>query len=440
MSNELKYKLYNPGDCIPEQTMFDYIDNKLSPKEQHQVEKHMLDCELCADAVEGLRITKNRQRIAEINQAVKERIATADKKIIDIDIDFRLVMSIAAGILLLIGGVFFFKQFNSSQEKNSMAELKTVPSKDLNNLSDSTAPLSPPIASESAPVEEPQDFSFKKDKLKPVNSEQQRKQYDQGLLENEAAGAGKGAAVVSDELSTSETDAVTAPDEDLKSKPANGTASGNTNTTWTIAAAPAAADKDVYKNNDANNSIKTDDASKAEEQDIIVLSKQQTASKRDANRAEKTTAKKKEESKEAEKKPELAANSGYSNIEQSNDQTIVLDSEGRTNEREQIYSVVDEMPTFPGGEMEMLNYLRKNITYSEADKKSGFAGKIYIRFTVDKNGNIREPKIFKGSGCCPQLDKEVLRVVSNMPQWNPGKLKGTPVNVLYTLPVAIELR
>ena len=66
MSDSLKHKIFIRTDCVSEQTMFDYIDKKLSAKESHSVEKHLLHCELCSDALEGLELTKTRTRIAAI--------------------------------------------------------------------------------------------------------------------------------------------------------------------------------------------------------------------------------------------------------------------------------------------------------------------------------------------------------------------------------------
>ena len=80
MSDSLKHIIFTETDCISEQTMFDYIDNKLSAKERHIVEKHMLDCELCSDAMEGLEIVRDRNRISIINKTVDELISPIEKK------------------------------------------------------------------------------------------------------------------------------------------------------------------------------------------------------------------------------------------------------------------------------------------------------------------------------------------------------------------------
>ena len=85
MSEELKYKLYTSGDCIPEKVLFDYIDEKLSPKEQHYVEKHLLDCDLCSDALEGLQLLRDRTRIQTINETILKKINQPERKIVSLD-------------------------------------------------------------------------------------------------------------------------------------------------------------------------------------------------------------------------------------------------------------------------------------------------------------------------------------------------------------------
>ena len=113
MSDSAKHTIFTETDCISEQTMFDYIDKKLSAKECHIVEKHLLHCELCTDALEGLELVKDRGRIARINQAVQERIAAPveEKKNKIIPFSYKVILSIAAALLLLIGSAYIFTLF-----------------------------------------------------------------------------------------------------------------------------------------------------------------------------------------------------------------------------------------------------------------------------------------------------------------------------------------
>ena len=103
-----------------------------------------------------------------------------------------------------------------------------------------------------------------------------------------------------------------------------------------------------------------------------------------------------------------------------------------------IHQVCEEMPEFPGGMRECMNWLGKNINYPEDCKKAGIQGRVIIQFVVDKDGSIKSPKVARSVH--PSLDKEALRVLSSMPNWKPGKQKGEAVKVKYTIPVMFRLQ
>ena len=102
-----------------------------------------------------------------------------------------------------------------------------------------------------------------------------------------------------------------------------------------------------------------------------------------------------------------------------------------------VYMVCDEMPTFPGGMRECMNYLSKSIKYpAEAiDKK--IQGRVIVQFVVKEDGSISEAKVVRGID--PLLDKEALRVTNSMPKWTPGKQDGKAVSVKYTIPISFKL-
>lgn len=107
-------------------------------------------------------------------------------------------------------------------------------------------------------------------------------------------------------------------------------------------------------------------------------------------------------------------------------------------EEPQIFTIVEEMPSFPGGEAELFKYLGKAIKYPELAKDAGISGVVYMTFVVDENGKVRDPKVLRGigGGC----DEEAIRVVKSMPAWDPGKQRGKPVRVQYNLPIRFTLR
>jgi TonB family protein len=103
-----------------------------------------------------------------------------------------------------------------------------------------------------------------------------------------------------------------------------------------------------------------------------------------------------------------------------------------------VFFKVEEMPEFPGGEQALRDYIAGNIKYPEQAKKDSIMGKVFISFVIDTAGRVEEAKVVRGVH--PLLDNESLRVIRSMPAWIPGKEKGKPVKVAYTIPVAFLLR
>jgi protein TonB len=99
---------------------------------------------------------------------------------------------------------------------------------------------------------------------------------------------------------------------------------------------------------------------------------------------------------------------------------------------------VQKMPSFPGGDQELLRYLSKHIQYPAAARMAGIQSQVVVSFTVNTDGSISDLVVLKdpGGGC----GKEVIRVVSSMPYWIPGEANGHHVRVRFFLPVRFELR
>ena len=106
----------------------------------------------------------------------------------------------------------------------------------------------------------------------------------------------------------------------------------------------------------------------------------------------------------------------------------------------EVFSVVEQMPEFPGGAMEMMNYIQRNIQYPQTAMEAGLSGKCFLKFIVATDGSIRDIQILKGVPGCKECDTEAKRVVSSMPKWKPGKQNGRPVNVFFNLPINFQLR
>lgn len=103
-----------------------------------------------------------------------------------------------------------------------------------------------------------------------------------------------------------------------------------------------------------------------------------------------------------------------------------------------IYEVVDQQPEFPnGGTAGLINFISKNLVYPTICQENGIQGTVLVSFVIDKDGSATNFQIIRSVN--PHLDKEALRVLSNMPKWQPGILKGVPVRVKYTFPIKFKL-
>ena len=105
-----------------------------------------------------------------------------------------------------------------------------------------------------------------------------------------------------------------------------------------------------------------------------------------------------------------------------------------TNE---VFTVVEQNPEFPGGEVALAEYLSRNLRYPAEAQQHNTSGKVFVQFVVSTDGFIQSPRIIKGigNGC----DEEAVRIVSQMPKWKPGQQNGRPVNVQFYLPIRFML-
>ena len=106
---------------------------------------------------------------------------------------------------------------------------------------------------------------------------------------------------------------------------------------------------------------------------------------------------------------------------------------------EEVFFVVEEMPGFQGGGIEgFRNYVQKNLVYPEVAQENGIQGKVYISFVIEANGKITNVKVVRGVD--PALDKAAVKAVEGGPNWTPGKQRGKPVRVTFTIPITFVLQ
>lgn len=108
------------------------------------------------------------------------------------------------------------------------------------------------------------------------------------------------------------------------------------------------------------------------------------------------------------------------------------------HEPEKVFTAVEQMPQFPGGEKELYKYVGDHLRYPTMAAENGIQGRVTVQFVVQKDGSIGEVKVIRGKD--PDLDKEAVRVVKSLPKFIPGKMNGQAVNVWFTLPITFKLQ
>ena len=107
-------------------------------------------------------------------------------------------------------------------------------------------------------------------------------------------------------------------------------------------------------------------------------------------------------------------------------------------EETKIFTVVEQMPMYPGGDAALMGYLRDNIHYPTVAAENGVQGRVVVGFVVERDGSITDVNILRSVD--PSLDREAMRVVKSMPRWTPGKQNGSAVRVKYQVPVTFRLQ
>ena len=115
---------------------------------------------------------------------------------------------------------------------------------------------------------------------------------------------------------------------------------------------------------------------------------------------------------------------------------VVADEE--EEDEAQVFVIVEDMPEFPGGQLELQKWIAKSVKYPVIAQENGITGRVFVTFVVNKVGGVEQIRIVRGVD--PSLDKEALRVIGKMPKWKPGKQRGKAVKVSYTVPINFQLQ
>ncbi len=125
-------------------------------------------------------------------------------------------------------------------------------------------------------------------------------------------------------------------------------------------------------------------------------------------------------------------------VREHKDEVIVEEKKPEVkHDDNQVFTAVEQPPSFPGGEAALLKYISDHIRYPAAAQENNIQGRVVVQFVVTKTGSVGQVKVVRGKD--PDLDREAQRVVKSLPKFIPGKMNGNAVNVWYTLPINFKL-
>lgn len=112
-------------------------------------------------------------------------------------------------------------------------------------------------------------------------------------------------------------------------------------------------------------------------------------------------------------------------------------SQNYYDESDPVYIDVEQKPEFPGGDKELFKYVQATIKYPTEAYEQKIEGRVIVQFVVEKDGSISDVKVVRKIH--PLLDAEAVRVIENMPKWEPGTQRGKIVRVRYILPISFKI-
>jgi TonB family protein len=134
-----------------------------------------------------------------------------------------------------------------------------------------------------------------------------------------------------------------------------------------------------------------------------------------------------------ETKPDTLIPTKQSNETSSSQQTKSI----QEAKEDVIFIKVEEMPEFPGGDVERIRFIQNNLVYPPSAREEGLGGQVIVGFIVEPDGSITDVKILRG--VAKILDDEAIRVVKLMPKWKSGIQRNKPVRVIYQMPITFTI-
>jgi TonB family protein len=447
-----KLDISDCSECFSEEVLIKYINDELSIEETSAVEKHILSCEICSDAIDGLLMLESTEVFIntkdKINSEIDNIIRVSNKKRA---LNINSIRAIAAvALILVMSGTYLLidnllsddtvKQINladnsnndttdnitieNSAQENEVADIKINEQQNQKNTY-----FIPPIFNPES------DFEVSKEESQPVDVDD--------LIQEEKSG---------DVLeSTGNQEGVFAWGNVTPTTVSGGSAyDRNSNSAIVVENK-----NEVGTGGDIEtlSSSKVDAVSEdCEKSSAGLFSGKEKADKKLAEREDARNRRDElSRANKADEAPGVSVKSGSSDIDgvtqtigyaDASVEELTIDNDNQIPEEVMLdecvnFAVVEQKPSFPGGDTALLSFISKNINYPADAKDSGIEGKVYVQFVIDRNGDVKNVSILKG--VCPVLDIEAMRVIKMLPRWEPGKQRGKTVEVSYLIPINFKM-
>lgn len=391
-------ELFTSSGCLSTEALQIYTSDKLASIQKKEVDAHLENCEMCSDALEGMRLLSDPQKldkiVLEINENLKNKLVQKQSK--KNTVHNRLYyLAAAASVLVLIGVFSYFKYYL----QNPNSEVATLNEK---SFSEQTETINESVEHKSAEVFLEEDIEETKPvapmKFSNEDVESQDKESDNlpvEVMESELE-------IVMDETypADNEKGIIEETMEDVMMAEPASIAINEEPTQYMVSEEVVRAEGMA-----AGQVVSYDDQAVSE---IEISSKSSSAAKKGRQKSSAET-----------------SSNNIINPESLSDSTVA------------VFIVVENQPEFPGGEEAMFKYLQENVSYPDSAKLLGIQGTVFISFVVKRSGKVDNTKVVRGigGGC----DEVALKVVESMPNWIPGKQRGKPVNVQMNLPIQFKL-
>ncbi len=421
MANQKKHNaLFTPSGCLKSKTFQLYLSLSLHAKENEAVEKHLAECALCSDALEGLKQIENHEQLSvvlnKLTDNLNKKLSTgivavkSKKRIISERI---LYFSAAASVVILVGLFILFKMNNTGKSDLTTAAMQEVSSNKV-----PPTPIPKVVIHAQAEDETKSEtaeiiidkITPKEDKIHGITSKKGEENKQQEKIPSIPK-----QEVVQEKMMKDTTHKELSKGIALQAK---------------IDESMELESIDIASNQPFEYYLGE-----------VIIHAEKT-------KKEKTSALRQEESKNnvadgminvtaySQSQPaELISSDETKDVGKSRSAETSQGEAGQNSDH--FFNAIDKMPEFPGGNTALINFLSKKIRYPARALEQHIEGTLFITFIVEQTGKITDVKILRGigSGC----EEEAIRVVNSMPEWSPGYLNGEPVRVRFNMPITFQL-